>query len=949
MKAHPLPALREESQITSQAHPEKLLQSQPARFQRQLYALHRAAGNHTVGLLLRTGLLQPRPESDRPDTLDEREANRTEAAIADMPASNLGDRAGPLAQSARPLAGLPDDLNFLKTGGRPLPGGERAWFESRLGQPLDRVRLHTGPQAARSAEDLSAQAYTVGQNIVFGPGRYNPHSRAGRGLLAHELTHVVQQASRRGAGPRLQRKPKTAAKPVFYQEVLDAIAREQKSQVRLTKSTFGGFALPFLRLLEDLSRAVDTGDRAAVRRLAPELVKEDFPILAPKVRSDSFYRELISRTLLLGLVKEAAMLRAWYVAGKKTESPYPGLGGKYAPQGYLWETTVENALAAIPGQDADAATAAFDGLVHVLRALRDEWAGLDKKAVQENRRIWADIAGLSGAFFMPDRYSLAGYYDQLVVRMQEVTVGLQRAFQVILDRAIRDLEAGKGPTNLKRAREKLALLPPLVGPKDKSKRILGLQVEVTRSQFTKRGGRHLDYFLTGKAARARSIGIEYYDQESGETLAEEKKLDLERIIMIRRRQIALLERLYGEERDKKGAVTAESAENKRIITGPLKGKMGLHSNENWRRFVLEKFRLRRKEKGPAEAFVHVVRLLELYLQAFTTHTPFNIEDFGDNYLTKTFPRALTGQLIHDCGVYALRIAYILSLVRQELGLKFRFVLLPVHVGLAVTGDKLPTVVAHNDTFWVFQPGEVAALRKQWQETNKQGEKRPPVKLDENQFLGELAAPLFISSVDMPFLVFDAPEPKGSDRDVKRKLWQFYTTTATQSLFSARTRDPKSPAYQFHLRYLEVLQKNKEWYNTFLVPAWNVKAHGAWLKHRQALTTAFNRLKKAGSKEKKAAREAYNGVVAPYMTKIQAAFKPAMDAKSGLIATRVELSVDLDKHPEVLAKGVRISPHERLDLGDWAMRVVLDYLTDLRRGQSIKPPFADKDDLLWPAD
>lgn len=136
MKAYPIPDVREESQITPQVHPDKLLQSQPARFQRQLYTLHRAVGNHTVGRLLRTGLLQPRLKSDSRDTVDEREANRTEAAITDMPASKLGDRAGPLAQSVRPLAGRPDNLDFLKSGGRPMSGGERTWFESRRGQPI---------------------------------------------------------------------------------------------------------------------------------------------------------------------------------------------------------------------------------------------------------------------------------------------------------------------------------------------------------------------------------------------------------------------------------------------------------------------------------------------------------------------------------------------------------------------------------------------------------------------------------------------------------------------------------------------------------------------------------------------------------------------------------------------------------------------------------------------
>lgn len=66
------------------------------------------------------------------------------------------------------------------------------------------VRVHTGPHAARAAEAVSAQAFTVGRDIVFGPGRYQPATTEGRKLIAHELTHVVQQNS---AAPAIQRRP----------------------------------------------------------------------------------------------------------------------------------------------------------------------------------------------------------------------------------------------------------------------------------------------------------------------------------------------------------------------------------------------------------------------------------------------------------------------------------------------------------------------------------------------------------------------------------------------------------------------------------------------------------------------------------------------------------------------------------------------------------------------
>jgi len=66
-------------------------------------------------------------------------------------------------------------------------------MESRFGHDFLRVQVHTGSFAASSANALGAQAYTMGHHIVFANRRYQPHTRAGQALLAHELTHVVQQ------------------------------------------------------------------------------------------------------------------------------------------------------------------------------------------------------------------------------------------------------------------------------------------------------------------------------------------------------------------------------------------------------------------------------------------------------------------------------------------------------------------------------------------------------------------------------------------------------------------------------------------------------------------------------------------------------------------------------------------------------------------------------------
>ncbi len=77
--------------------------------------------------------------------------------------------------------------------GQPLDAGTRADMEHRFGQDFGDVRVHTGGAAHDSARSVNAQAYTVGSNVVFQHDRYNPSTVEGRHMLAHELTHVVQQ------------------------------------------------------------------------------------------------------------------------------------------------------------------------------------------------------------------------------------------------------------------------------------------------------------------------------------------------------------------------------------------------------------------------------------------------------------------------------------------------------------------------------------------------------------------------------------------------------------------------------------------------------------------------------------------------------------------------------------------------------------------------------------
>ena len=92
------------------------------------------------------------------------------------------------------------NIDALRGSGQPLAPSARAFFEPRFGYDFGDVRVHTTGRALEAARQVRAQAFTVGRDVVFGAGQYNPETQPGRQLLAHELTHVVQQT------PMLSRK-----------------------------------------------------------------------------------------------------------------------------------------------------------------------------------------------------------------------------------------------------------------------------------------------------------------------------------------------------------------------------------------------------------------------------------------------------------------------------------------------------------------------------------------------------------------------------------------------------------------------------------------------------------------------------------------------------------------------------------------------------------------------
>lgn len=128
-----------------------------------------------------------------PDDPLEREADALADRVTSQPAP--GTRASALAPASA-----------CTGAGQPLAPGLRDYFEAGFGRGFERVRIHTGPAAAASSEALGARAYTLGSDIWFNRGEFDPGSQRGRHLLAHELAHVAQAGAADGPGTA-RRKP----------------------------------------------------------------------------------------------------------------------------------------------------------------------------------------------------------------------------------------------------------------------------------------------------------------------------------------------------------------------------------------------------------------------------------------------------------------------------------------------------------------------------------------------------------------------------------------------------------------------------------------------------------------------------------------------------------------------------------------------------------------------
>ena len=248
-------------------------------------------------------------------------------------------------------------VSSLGSSGQPLPTEVRNFYEPRFGYDFNKVKIHTGNVAAKSAQSVNALAYTSGYNIVFNNGQYSPNTDTGKKLLGHELTHVVQQ---RTGVSGLQREELTAA-----QRIDECVKLPVKQPEDLLQGHVG--------LLTHIDRSL----------MLEEMFGAELPAITAKIAGDAAARKFICEYGISGM--------AALVETQKKDGAFDITAAK---------TAVDNSIKTKSGKFNRKALGGWRVAAEREKDIKEDAASVGAWAKDEDRRK-DDIPNPSAALNMP--------------------------------------------------------------------------------------------------------------------------------------------------------------------------------------------------------------------------------------------------------------------------------------------------------------------------------------------------------------------------------------------------------------------------------------------------------------------------------------------------------------------------------------------------------------------
>lgn len=526
-------------------------------------------------------------------------------------------------------------LHAITGNGVPLSSAARAYFEPRFDYDFSQVRIHTGAEAAKAADSIQARAYTIGPNIVFAPHEYAPATTEGRRLLAHELTHVVQQNTALTSGIAIQRTPNNAQAPA---------KTRSKRDFGLVFSNFN-------------SQRYGLSNQNAAKVFAEELMTLDMTsqeILDHAISIAEWAQENGAQNVRDYMLRKAK--DAWFFEYIKEGGQVMAAGSMGSP-GNNPETLTNQAEAAARAGDHAAAFTLFEHahlfFTYQILQLTEQRS----KSLEEGRGSWP-----VGTIYYRDAQHV---YDKLR--------GIY-GFYLQLEKEARD--AG----DQKKAAEMIAKSKELRAELLKNWSGAGQSIiaEVTPVETPRGPGLTLHGANNAETDLTALPGLKP-PEEVGNNLQWQ---DLDKI------QEAL-----GQQAD----FLAEIARVPEVQKA-FKGKTPDMTDLNQRLMVWKAmFDVFQKSGSPALA--QLMGLIGRYLKAFTKHTEYNVRDWGTSYIDSKMPTDLAGRAEQDCGVYALTVAWetfkTISQTNKSGSVKFKLIAMLDHVTLVIE-DQSEFFLVNND-------------------------------------------------------------------------------------------------------------------------------------------------------------------------------------------------------------------------------------------------------------
>lgn len=729
---------------------------------------------------------------------------------------------------------------------------------------------------------------------------------------------------------------------VYYQPVLDAIAIQ---------------AHPSLERVRKLCEAVDAEDRGRIALLTGPFVKSEVALHPPiEDLPQELFHETMARLLMMGAHQDLQLLLEWYqplTIGSRTSGREVGnLVGMFTfvpvPQANLNEKELDRLLKRIAV-----------ALGYVLPAY--SLAVANAPPPSSPTSLNEVSAGSFGTISFGSRTRVSVLEDGI----RALAAAWMAVHQQFLDAALVQFGAGgarRGEKLLALRDRWMQMLRLTVLKQPQTSRLARVAVPLARIKYGR--SPHHTYQDAFEPFDARTFGFRPYDRKPQDEPTG-KTIWLWDLLRLRGAQIHFLLDEFGEyypplepprtpsaQQEEKQRV-ARYAERRKLIdqVGRHTKSLNLVSEDDIVDFgcayfqaVLVSMTTQSTDDARVRAWDLLIEFLAGYLRTETAHTDFNLDE-EPMYFDRLFPRSIGGAVLHDCGVYAVRLAYILlsladCMKTAQAGSAkpmVHFVFLPLHVGLIVQIEQLAPIIIHNALVLRFTPDQAKDWRTEWEsvpDTSGPDPVSPAAR--EVKFREDLAAQLFLPDVDLP--LFTVPIAPVSAPPKKQQIWKVYRAGVKRigGMFAARVESAGSADFEFDLKFLNVMDLEKRWHDSNVVPFWNEQCFGLWnqkdrsnnrlytvarLKNNPSLRTRY-----ADSLEKlvELVDESYEKEVRPEKDKLTKEFR----AKPKLIGPATQRVTTANR----LRQSAR---------GIGPVGVVRQHIDDVRKGNVSEPPFAEE--------